>query len=275
MKKRILAPVITFMTTFCLLSGTVLGADLTAVPTSSNVLVNGKSVAFEAYTIDGSNYFKLRDLSMALNNTDKQFDVAWVQAAGTINLVTGSAYKAAGGELAPGDGKSKSASLSNAGIQINGSPVSLQAYNIGGNNYFKLRDVMDKLNVNVGWDGTKNLITIDTAAAPTAPSGSEASVTISTEITNNTGVDIAELAMSPTNEESWSENLLTSPLKNGEVGQGSMVLTADSLLWDLQAKDYAGNAIEFIGLDFSEVDVNTGAQLVLDTQDGDYYAIIK
>ncbi len=42
-----------------------------AIPTKSRVLVNGKEVAFGAYNIDGYNYFKLRDLAMALSGTVK------------------------------------------------------------------------------------------------------------------------------------------------------------------------------------------------------------
>ncbi len=37
----------------------------------ASVLVNGKSVAFEAYNIDGSNFFKLRDIAMALSGSAK------------------------------------------------------------------------------------------------------------------------------------------------------------------------------------------------------------
>jgi hypothetical protein len=40
-----------------------------ASPTSSTVLVNGKNVAFDAYNINGNNYFKLRDLAYTLNGT--------------------------------------------------------------------------------------------------------------------------------------------------------------------------------------------------------------
>ena len=35
-----------------------------ATPTASTVLVNGEKKAFDAYNIEGSNYFKLRDLPL-------------------------------------------------------------------------------------------------------------------------------------------------------------------------------------------------------------------
>ena len=47
---------------------------LTATPTNSTVLVNGKSIAFDAYSINDNNYLKLRDLAYILNGTEKQQD---------------------------------------------------------------------------------------------------------------------------------------------------------------------------------------------------------
>jgi len=44
-------------------------------PTVFNVLINGREMALEAYHINGSNYFKLRDIAMVLNSTVKQFGV--------------------------------------------------------------------------------------------------------------------------------------------------------------------------------------------------------
>jgi hypothetical protein len=58
--------------------------DKTAKPTTANVLVNGIAVKFEAYNIGGNNYFKLRDLAMALSGTGKQFDVSWDAAENAI-----------------------------------------------------------------------------------------------------------------------------------------------------------------------------------------------
>jgi len=73
---------------------------LTATPTASTVLVNGKNVAFDAYNIGGNNYFKLRDLAYTLSGTEKQFEVEWDAANNAINLVTGKPYTVIGGEMA-------------------------------------------------------------------------------------------------------------------------------------------------------------------------------
>lgn len=43
----------------------------------------------------------------------------------------------------------------------------LTAYNIGGNNYFKLRDMAAVINFGVAWDGDTNTINIDTSTGYT------------------------------------------------------------------------------------------------------------
>lgn len=61
--------------------------SLAALPTSSKVLVNGSEKAFDAYSIEGNNYFKLRDLAFVLNGTGKQFEVTWDSGKGAINIL--------------------------------------------------------------------------------------------------------------------------------------------------------------------------------------------
>ena len=140
----------------------------TANPTASNVLVNGEKKAFGAYNIDGSNYFKLRDLAYVLNGSEKQFEVGWDSAANAISLTSGKAYTTAGGEMAAGGTKAQSAAPATAKILVDGKEVSLTAYNIGGNNYFKLRDVGEVFDFGIGWDAASSTITIDTSTGYTA-----------------------------------------------------------------------------------------------------------
>ncbi len=73
---------------------------LKAVPTSSTVLVNGKPISFDAYTINQSSYFKLRDLACVLSGTSDQFDVAWDAENNAIRLTSNMAYSVTGGEMA-------------------------------------------------------------------------------------------------------------------------------------------------------------------------------
>lgn len=139
-----------------------------AGPTAATVLVNGVSRSFDAYNINGSNYFKLRDLALVLSGTDKQFEVSWDEAARVINLVSGSAYSPVGGEMTPGDGKTKTATLNASPIFKDGQSASLTAYTINGNNYFKLRDLGQAFDFGVSWDDTAKTIRIDSATGYTA-----------------------------------------------------------------------------------------------------------
>ncbi|WP_409344577.1 WG repeat-containing protein [Paenibacillus sp. MBLB4367] len=142
--------------------GAVESGTKSAAPTASKVVVDGKEVAFEAYHIDGNNFFKLRDLAMAVNGTGKQFEVGWDNAKNAINLESGKAYTAAGGELTvSGQASAKEAKPTSSKLFIDGKEAQLTAYNIDGNNYFKLRDIAKAINFGVTWDGSKNQIGID------------------------------------------------------------------------------------------------------------------
>lgn len=140
-----------------------LPASVSALPTSSKVFVNGNEVSFEAYNIDGNNYFKLRDLAMAVSGTEKQFEVEWDNEKNAINLVSGKPYTVAGGEMSAGDGIEKTGNLNTAKIYKDGEEVELTAYNINNNNYFKLRDIAQAFNIGITWDNLTMTIGIDTA----------------------------------------------------------------------------------------------------------------
>jgi len=136
----------------------------TAKPTPSSVLVNGKSVDFESYNIDGSNYFKLRDIAAAVHKSEKQFEVGWDAANNAIKLESGKGYTMAGGELEKSAkaGNQQAVSTSSR-IYLDGKEVQLTAYNIAGSNYFKLRDLAKALNIGITWDSKTNTIGIDTS----------------------------------------------------------------------------------------------------------------
>ena len=122
-----------------------------------NLTVDGKAVTCEKYNIGGANYFKLRDLAQALSGTSSQFEVGWDGATGTVSITTGKAYTSVGGELSAGADKSSTAQVSRQTIQINGVTRSdLSAYNIGGANFFKLRDLGTALGFEVGYDSASN-----------------------------------------------------------------------------------------------------------------------
>ena len=144
-------------------SGDSPAGGVTATSTASIVLVNGLNVAFDAYNIGGSNYFKLRDIALVLDGTPKMFAVGYDSAANAISLTSGQLYIPVGGELAYGGGGSKTAVPTDSKILLDGAEIQLTAYNIDGSNYFKLRDIGAAFDFGVDWDSGSNTIVIDTA----------------------------------------------------------------------------------------------------------------
>ena len=127
--------------------------DMPAVQISSqNVTVDDVAVAPQIYNVNGYNYFKLRDLAMLLKDSGVRFSVSYDESSRTIRIVTGEAYIPVGGELVSGADLSNTCVKSSQSLIINGEPLSLEAFNIGGNNYFKLRDLGDALGFGVDYD---------------------------------------------------------------------------------------------------------------------------
>ena len=138
-------------------------AIITATPTSSPVIIDGKTIMLDVYNIENNNYFKLRDIAMLLNNSKKQFAVEWEAGKNAINLIKNSQYLSVGGELsALKDRNTKRASVAKSDIYIDGTIASMTAYNIDSSSYFKLRDIAEQMNFGVDWDSATNSIVIIT-----------------------------------------------------------------------------------------------------------------
>ncbi|MDR2182666.1 MAG: GerMN domain-containing protein [Clostridiales bacterium] len=135
---------------------------VTATPTASTVLVNGQNTPFQAFNIDGSNYFRLRDIAYALNGTSAQFSVGWDGVAGVITLTAGRPYTPIGSEMALAATGAVTATATDSEIILNGSSISPTAFNIDGSNFFMLRDLGAALGFDVDWDGGANTISITT-----------------------------------------------------------------------------------------------------------------
>ncbi|MBR5756504.1 MAG: hypothetical protein IKX96_02990, partial [Firmicutes bacterium] len=127
-----------------------------------NLSVNGQNISCEKYNISDYNYFKLRDIAKLLSGTGSQFEVGWDEATETISITTGDAYTEVGGELAERGDYSSTAKISNQTILIDGQKVSdLSVYNIGNNNFFKLRDLGNALGFDVSYDALTDTAVIE------------------------------------------------------------------------------------------------------------------
>jgi hypothetical protein len=138
-------------------------ANVVASP--QTVYVDGVKRSFEAYNIDGSNYFKLRDIAYILSGTSSEFSVAWDPSEGLITVKTGEAYVSDGTEMKTGVDKSATAVPSSQKLIVDGRKVELRPYNIDGNNFFRLRDLGDILNFAVDYNATINCVIITSASS--------------------------------------------------------------------------------------------------------------
>ena len=122
-----------------------------------NLSVDGIDADCDKYNIDGSNYFKLRDLAQLLSKTNSRFSVAFDAQSNAVTIVSGKEYIPVGGELERGQDQSRTAAVSKQSVLINGEATDrLSIYNIGGNNYFKLRDLGDALGFTVDYYADSN-----------------------------------------------------------------------------------------------------------------------
>jgi hypothetical protein len=131
------------------------------VKSPQKLSVNGELKETEIYNIDGTNFFKLRDLAALLNGTPYQFNVDYDKAANAIVVKTKTPYTTAnGGELKTGVDNSSKAVRSAQSLLIDGKAVDLEAYNIGGTNFFGLRALEPYIGYTVGYDSATNTATI-------------------------------------------------------------------------------------------------------------------
>lgn len=126
--------------------------------------VDGELVEAEAYNVDGSNYFKLRDLAALLADTGSKFNVTY--EAPNMIVTTGEAYTALDSDLVKGEDKSATCVPSQQVLLVNGEKVDILVYNIGGNNFFQLRALESLLGITVSYDeATRTMVVVSADAA--------------------------------------------------------------------------------------------------------------
>lgn len=114
-----------------------------------------------------------------------------------------------GGTAQGGGNQGTTATPTTSAVTVNGTTVSFQAYNIGGSNYFKLRDIAKALDgtdkqFEVGYDSTTSTITITSGSSYTSVGG-ELTTSTSTSSVSSTAstitiyLDDTKLSITPYN----------------------------------------------------------------------------
>ena len=132
-----------------------------AVPTRDKgqaVYVNDARVYPTGYNIADNNYFKLRDIGTLVG-----FSVEWNGETQTVEISTARTTPSTEG-ISDTAASGAVAKISDQKITVDGVQVSMTAYQIGGNNYVKLRDIGKQVDFGVGYDNATASVRIDTDA---------------------------------------------------------------------------------------------------------------
>ncbi len=137
--------------------------DANAVPSTWSVFVNGEYKPLKGYNIAGTNYYKLRDIAMAVNGSEKQFEVKWDSETKEIHMNSQTPYTVVGGELSEYEAEQAvMAETTKSPVYLDGELKSFDAYYINGNNYFKLRDILKTFNIGLVWNNADKTVWINT-----------------------------------------------------------------------------------------------------------------
>lgn len=164
MKKRILTLLLALVLVLSLAPAAFAGAETAQLSTQKLKLNGFELPAIEMYNIDGSNYFKLRDVAALLDGTAEQFNVGYDNATKTVALTSGESYDPVGGELEFVNDNSASTVVSPQNITVDGKAVTgLKVYNIGGSNFFQLRELGATLGFAdaIGYDNATRTVTLE------------------------------------------------------------------------------------------------------------------
>ena len=140
-----------------------------AKPNSSKVYIDGKEMEFDAYNIADNNYFKIRDIAMAINGSEKQYNVTWDNEKKAINLLKNTPYTVAGGELSKGAAEVMPTQANTSHTLLDGELFGFTSYTIGESNYYMLRDLGEVFDFAVEWDAATNSIHVDTTKSYVVP----------------------------------------------------------------------------------------------------------
>ncbi|RVU54671.1 stalk domain-containing protein [Anaerosphaera multitolerans] len=143
---------------FVMLLGTTASAKV--VPTEQDVTLDGQKIEIEGYSIEGNNYFKLRDIAAILNGTEAQFNVEYNSSKNIIEISRNKNYAKLPTDLAVSTSKDTESKKSSQKVYIDGEIVNYTAYYINGNNYFKLRDLGKTIGFYVDYDESSRTILI-------------------------------------------------------------------------------------------------------------------
>ena len=149
------------LTAVMILSMSVTAFGATAYPSNDKIMLNNTVEYYmQPYRIDGNNYFQLRAVCGMLQRTVNEFDLNWYKAESKTVIQRQTKGMEIFTMAYDGVFRQTTATPVDALIEVDGETVTMQAYNIKGYNYFKLRDLADLIGFEVGWDSASKTVNI-------------------------------------------------------------------------------------------------------------------
>lgn len=136
------------------------------IPQYASLKIDNNEYTVQSYNIQDHLYFQLRDMAGLLTNTKSQFDTLWDTDNNTIKIITDTPYTSTG-DTGPGQQFIEAEALpSQASITLNGQALQMEAYNIQGYTYFKLRDLALAVDFSIDWQEDQRQVIIHTEQQP-------------------------------------------------------------------------------------------------------------
>jgi len=134
-----------------------------AVPGTETVLINGTEVTFNTYSLNGNEYYRLRDIAKSFMGTSKSISITEDSVNHRLELKSNEYYTATGDELGTEPNTENAAvSKDNRSVIYDGSAAGISGYDINGEIYFTLNDLQSMMGFTLGTDdasGEESILT--------------------------------------------------------------------------------------------------------------------
>ena len=122
-----------------------------AVPGTETVLINGTEVTFNTYSLNGNEYYRLRDIAKSFMGTSKSISITEDSVNHRLELKSNEYYTATGDELGTEPNTENAAvSKDNRSVIYDGSAAGISGYDINGEIYFTLNDLQSMMGFTLG-----------------------------------------------------------------------------------------------------------------------------
>ncbi len=135
---------------------------LSATKSTANLSVNGRPYDILGYTVENSNYYKIRDIAMLLATTSARFNVTWDSNINAIRILPGVKYIPVGGELTDDTSTTLNISETVTPIYVNKVESDVTTYTINDSTYIQIRDLAAIAGFSVNWNGSTQTVEITT-----------------------------------------------------------------------------------------------------------------